>query len=73
MNYCDTFRGKPFNAKRLYLVQIVKGQGEVGVGKGKVYKMRDGFLRNQMAYPLIQHCMNPGSANKLHHFRDILL
>ena len=33
MNCIDTFIGKAFNAKRLYLVQIVKGQGAVGVGK----------------------------------------
>lgn len=40
-----------FNAKRLYLVQIVKGQKEVGVGTGKVYKMRDGYFTKSDGVP----------------------
>jgi hypothetical protein len=60
MNYCDTFRGKPFNAKRLYLVQIVKGQGEVGVGKGKVYKMRDGYFTKSDGVPFDTALYEPG-------------
>lgn len=51
MNWLDTFTGKMFNAKRLYLVQIVKGQKEVGVGTGKVYKMRDGYFTKSDGVP----------------------